>query len=74
MTSSAYRELLINTNDAEKIALENYGLKVKADALPGEFDMNFKIKSDSSTYILKISRPDVDPDFLDYQQKIARTS
>ena len=66
-----YSNYLIESKMAEKILLELYGLKGEASPLPGEYDMNFKIRvKDRDQYILKISRPDTDPDTLDFQQKL----
>ena len=42
-----------------------------ASALPGELDFNFRIKLENSEgYILKISRPDEDEEYLDFQQQL----
>ena len=66
-----YSNYLIESKMAEKILLELYGLQGEASPLPGEYDMNFKIRiKDRDQYILKISRPDTDPDTLDFQQKL----
>lgn len=66
-----YNNLKISTTQAEAILLELYHLKGSAAKLPGELDFNFRIKIDQkSAYILKISRPDEDQDYLDFQQKL----
>ena len=70
MVSSAYQKLQISSDDAEKILFNHFGLKGKASALPGEFDMNFKIMTDEKDYLLKVSRPVVNNDFLEFQQKL----
>jgi len=49
MSSSAYQQILISVNQAEIILQELYGIIGEVEVLPGEFDMNFKIKSDSSS-------------------------
>lgn len=71
MQEANYSNYLIESNMAESILLELYGLQAEASPLPGEYDMNFKIRiKDQDLYILKISRPDTDPDTLDFQQKL----
>ncbi len=62
---------LIESKMAQNILLEIYGLQGEASPLPGEYDMNFKIRiKDQDQYILKISRPDTDRETLDFQQKL----
>src|SRR5690606_35168928 len=40
-------------------------------ALPGELDFNFRIKVDNNPgYILKISRPNENENYLDFQQQL----
>lgn len=66
-----YSAIKINTGQAENILFELYNIKGKAFELPGELDFNFRIKVDNSEgYVLKISRPDEDESYLDFQQKI----
>ena len=68
-----YNTTKITISEAEKILFKNYNLKGKATELPGEIDYNFKIKIDDSTsYILKISRPQEDALYLDFQKKIVK--
>ncbi|MFH6604453.1 aminotransferase class III-fold pyridoxal phosphate-dependent enzyme [Maribacter algicola] len=56
---------------AENIVLEHFGMNCGATALPGEIDFNFRIKAKvGKDYILKISRPGEDDDYLDFQQKL----
>ncbi len=64
-----YKNLKITNEKAERIILELYGIKGIASQLPGEIDFNFRIKVENSEgFILKISRPDEDVDYLDFQQ------
>ena len=71
MQEPDYNSLVIEPSTAEKILLDVYQLTGKASLLPGEYDMNFKICiDDKDQYILKISRPDTDPETLDFQQKL----
>ncbi|HEY9169485.1 MAG TPA: aminotransferase class III-fold pyridoxal phosphate-dependent enzyme [Lutibacter sp.] len=66
-----YNNLKISTEQAEKILLELFNIKGIATQLPGEIDLNFKVKTAHETkYILKISRPDEDETFLDFQQQL----
>ena len=61
----------ISTNTAEEILLNLFGLKGSAKELPGEVDMNFRIKvAHGEGYILKISKPTEDIDILDFQQSL----
>jgi len=55
---------------ATKIVRELYGLEGILESLPGELDFNFRIKSDSGSYILKVSRQDADTEYLQYQQEL----
>lgn len=65
-----YKDLQISTQQAAKLAFEKYGVSGKATTLPGEVDFNFKITTKKSNYILKISRPDAETGYLDFQQRI----
>ena len=66
-----YDNLKISTQQAEKILFECFNIKGNASPLPGEVDFNFRIKiDDEAGYILKISRPDEDENYLDFQQKL----
>ncbi|NKI25466.1 aminotransferase class III-fold pyridoxal phosphate-dependent enzyme [Arenibacter sp. 6A1] len=66
-----YSNLLITTEKAEKIALEVFNIQGRAKPLPGEIDFNFKIDSkDGTAYILKVSRPGEDENYLDFQQRL----
>ena len=66
-----YDDILIKPHEAEEILFQQYGIKGDASPLPGEYDMNFKIHVDKKdSYILKISRPGVAIESLDFQQKL----
>lgn len=66
-----YDHLKISNQQAEDILFKLYNIKGKATGLPGELDFNFRIKvADSEGYILKISRPDENEDYLDFQQHL----
>lgn len=66
-----YTDIKISIPQAEQILFQLYGIKGKASELPGEIDFNFRIKvKDGEGYILKISRPNEDENYLDFQAKI----
>lgn len=66
-----YDHLKISNQQAEDILFKVFNIKGKATELPGELDFNFRIKvADSEGYILKISRPDENEDYLDFQQHL----
>lgn len=68
---NSYTDIKISISQAEQILFQLYGVRGKATELPGEIDFNFRIKvEDSNGYILKISRPNEDVNYLDFQQKI----
>ena len=65
------KNFLIKADTAENILLELFGIRGIASSLPGEYDMNFRIRvDDKDGYILKISRPDTELNALDFQQKL----
>ena len=67
MTSLSH--LPISQKEAEDLVLQLYNIHVKAVQLPGEIDFNFRIKAaKGKAYVLKISRPDEDGAYLDFQQ------
>ncbi|WP_299397149.1 aminotransferase class III-fold pyridoxal phosphate-dependent enzyme [uncultured Gelidibacter sp.] len=66
-----YENLKISNQQAEDILLKRFNIIGTASPLPGEIDFNFRIKvADSDGYILKISRPNEDEGYLDFQQKL----
>lgn len=66
-----YTDLKISTQEAESILFELYNIWGIASPLPGEVDFNFRIKSENEDgYVLKISRPDEDENYLDLHQGI----
>ncbi|MFV9549962.1 aminotransferase class III-fold pyridoxal phosphate-dependent enzyme [Algibacter sp. PT7-4] len=66
-----YTNLKITTQQAENILFNWFNLKGKASELPGEVDFNFRIKVENEEgYILKISRPNENENYLDFQQKL----
>lgn len=68
---SNYHHIKIAPNQAEKILSQLYGITGNASDLPGEVEFNFRIKVENEEgYILKISRPNEDENYLDFQTKI----
>jgi len=66
-----YPAIKVTPDQAEKLALELFNIKGKASALPGELDFNFRLKVENSEgYILKVSRPNENEAYLDFQQKL----
>ncbi|MBI9071806.1 MAG: aminotransferase class III-fold pyridoxal phosphate-dependent enzyme [Melioribacteraceae bacterium] len=68
--TAKYLAHFISKNQAKEIAEKLYNLKGEIKELPGELDFNFLIISDQEKFILKISRPDTDFGYLDFQCKI----
>ena len=58
---------------ASGIAMELFHITSEISRLPGDEDENFRIKSDSGeSYILKISQPEVEEDYLNFQNEILK--
>jgi 4-aminobutyrate aminotransferase-like enzyme/Ser/Thr protein kinase RdoA (MazF antagonist)/murein DD-endopeptidase MepM/ murein hydrolase activator NlpD len=68
--NSEYLNTQISTFDALKLAEEYYNLSGDITRLPGEIDFNFKIETNKSEYLLKVSRTNLDDGFLNFQQSI----
>ena len=69
-----YNTIKIRPEQAEKILFELYGIKGNASSLPGYVDFNFRIKIDNEEgYILKISRPEENKKYVDYQQQLLQS-
>jgi len=66
-----YNQIKIAIPQAEEILFDVYNIQGTASVLPGEVDFNFRIKTSTSEgYILKISRPNEDVNYLDFQQQL----
>jgi len=70
MSKSQYSILEIDKQNVENIALDLFGVNGTARVFPGELDFNFKIVTNSDNFILKISRPNVDKKFIEYQAEL----
>ncbi len=59
--------------EAERLALELYGIQGRARALPGERDCNFRLAAaDGREYVLKFVDPAADASILDCQVSVLR--
>jgi 4-aminobutyrate aminotransferase-like enzyme/Ser/Thr protein kinase RdoA (MazF antagonist) len=66
-----YTTLRISAEQAESLAQEHFNVSGKASPLPGYIDFNFRIKVDNGDgYVLKISRPDENREYLGFQQQL----
>ena len=66
-----YQDLKISASQAKEILTSLYGIQGNIAELPGDVDFNFRVKvDDGDGYILKVSRPDQDEDYLNFQQEI----
>ena len=69
-----YSTIKVSSSEAEKILFELYNIKGKASSLPGYIDFNFRIKIENEEgYILKISRPEENKKYLDFQQHLLQS-
>lgn len=66
-----YSKIKITPEKAELLVLDLFNIKGSASSLPGEIDFNFRIKvPNGEGYILKVSRPGENENYLDFQQKL----
>lgn len=65
-----FMEIRVDTDQATQIARDFYGFDGEIAPLPGELDFNFKLTCESQSWVMKISRPDVDPRYLEFQQDL----
>ena len=71
MVSNNSLPIQISNEQAAALCFEHYQITGKISNLPGELDHNFKIEIDEKTsYVLKINRPNTDPSYLDFQEKL----
>ena len=63
-----YLSIRIQVDQAAKIAKSLYQVSGEVISLPGEIDFNFRIISDSGSFLLKISRPEADSEYIEFQQ------
>jgi len=68
--ATSYPHHKLTEKQAEYISSTLFGATGKAHPLPGEVDFNFKIKAEKESFLLKVSRPDADPGYLEYQQAL----
>jgi len=65
-----YLSFQIQADQAVKIAKDLYQIDGEAIVLPGELDFNFRIKTKTESYILKISRPDEEVNYIEFQHEL----
>ncbi len=71
MTQS-YSDIKIDIEEASKIAKELYSIQGEIETLDGESDFNFRIRTEAESFLLKVSRPGEDLDFINFQFEILR--
>ncbi|MDX2362820.1 MAG: aminotransferase class III-fold pyridoxal phosphate-dependent enzyme [Crocinitomicaceae bacterium] len=65
-----YQNVIITQERALEIATEIYNIYGDIQQLPGESDFNFRITNGENSYLLKISRPDENSIFIEFQQAL----
>jgi len=64
---------MISISEAEKIALEHYGIAATVIKMPGDEDENFKLQTaDNLSYILKIAQPEFSINILIFQNELLK--
>lgn len=66
----SHASITVTPDQAAQIARQLYQLSGDAVPLPGELDFNFRILDNGHRYVLKISRPDVSLDYIQFQQAL----
>lgn len=70
MMEEDYLSIQIPVDQATTIARSLYKISGEVIALPGEIDFNFRIFSDSGSFLLKISRPEANVELIDFQHSL----
>jgi Ser/Thr protein kinase RdoA (MazF antagonist) len=65
-----YSDIKIIVSQAVNIASDLFGIKGGALALVGDVDFNFRIESEDNMYLLKVSRPGANQEYLEFHQEI----
>ena len=66
-----YTDIQISSEEATQILEEIYGIKARVKELPGEIDFNFFCQTaEDEKLVLKVSRPEEQEQFLDFQKCI----
>ena len=65
-----YLSAKTSSEEAAHIAMAFYNIRGNAIPLDGEIDYNFRIKTAHKSYLLKISRPGANKDFIDFQVRL----
>jgi Ser/Thr protein kinase RdoA (MazF antagonist) len=70
MVKERFSSVKITSNQASDIAKTFYKIEGKISPLNGWEDFNFKIETESGSFVLKVSRPDENIEYVKYQYKI----
>jgi Ser/Thr protein kinase RdoA (MazF antagonist) len=71
MTSTIAQSPNLTCEQACKVALDEYGLVVTAEALPSDRDQNFRLRAeDGRSFVLKIANGEEDRSFLEAQNQV----
>ncbi|HAP65264.1 MAG TPA: peptidase M23, partial [Cytophagales bacterium] len=70
MSENHHTPPIISEEDALRLAQAHYGISGSLTRLPGEIDYNFRIRTKTEAYLLKISRPGAHLDDLDFQRQM----
>ncbi|MCK4746459.1 MAG: phosphotransferase, partial [Bacteroidales bacterium] len=65
-----YLSIRIREEQAAQIARSLYGLEGEVVSLPGDRDFNFRISSRSGVFILKVSRPEQEVEYIQFQHEL----
>lgn len=66
----SYQDLLLTNEQVLAISEHYFGTTGEVTKLDGYEDFNYRIKAADASYILKVSRPNEDEEYLDFQQKL----
>ena len=71
MTSIISQPPNLSCEQACKVAQDEYGLVVRAEALPSDRDQNFRLRAeDERSFVLKIANGEEDRSFLEAQNQV----
>ncbi len=70
MSIIPYSDIKITIEEAEAISKSLFNIQGQVIELHGELDFNFKIKTSNENFMLKITRPSVDKNFVEFQANL----
>ena len=59
-----------SSSEAQSLAQEYFGLSGAVSELPSHLDQNFRLKTNTGSYVLKIANAAADSDYVDFQQAV----